>query len=217
LVGIGVTITLIAQWSSHVSYLRPILPDDASPGQAQAGLITGLVLCSVGLLVVTFLTGRKRRVHRPFLLDGARNEAGPESDAVDVKVAAETEPGDESPSSGVRSGRAVVQSTVRETVRPHRGVAVLVLGILGITVFPAFGIAAWVMGNHDLSDMDAGRMDPTGRRMTAAGRVCGIISLVILCLAVAAAVALAFLVASSPFEHIQSIEMQTVEFHHRWP
>jgi len=183
LVGIGVTITLIAQWSSHVSYLRPILPDDASSGQAQAGLITGLVLCSVALLAVTFLTGRRRRPHKQFLLDGAGDEAGPDSDAATVKVTAETEPGDEPPSSGVRLEGAVAPSPVSETVKPHRGVAVLVFGILGITVFPAFGIAAWVMANHDLRDMDAGRMDVTGRGITVAGRVCGIISVVILCLA----------------------------------
>jgi len=50
----------------------------------------------------------------------------------------------------------------------------LVLGILGINFFP-LGIAAWVMGNNDLHEMNAGRMDESGRGMTSAGRVCGII------------------------------------------
>ena len=64
---------------------------------------------------------------------------------------------------------------------PHRGVAVLVLGILGISLFP-LGIAAWVMGHHDLLEMDAGRMDPNGRGITAAGKICGIISVLLACL-----------------------------------
>lgn len=48
---------------------------------------------------------------------------------------------------------------------PHRGTTVLVLGI-----------AAWVMGNNDLREMAAGRMDPSGRDLTNAGRICGMIA-----------------------------------------
>jgi hypothetical protein len=59
---------------------------------------------------------------------------------------------------------------------PHRGVLVLVFGILGIVCCFAFGIAAWVMGNGDIAEMDAGRMDPSGRGLTLAGKIVGIVS-----------------------------------------
>ena len=48
-------------------------------------------------------------------------------------------------------------------MKPHRGVMILVFGILGFVLCPFFGIAAWVMGNSDLQEMDSGWMDPTGR------------------------------------------------------
>jgi len=67
-----------------------------------------------------------------------------------------------------------------QLVRPHRGVLILVLGILGL-VCSCFvlGVIAWVMGNGDLREMDAGRMDPSGRGLTQAGKICGIISVVL--------------------------------------
>ncbi len=64
-------------------------------------------------------------------------------------------------------------------LRPHRGVLILVLGILGLVFCCAFGIAAWAMGNSDLREMDEGRMDPSGRGMTNAGRICGMISVIL--------------------------------------
>lgn len=66
-------------------------------------------------------------------------------------------------------------------MQPHRGGVILALGILGLVVCCFLGIIAWVMGNNDLREMDAGRMDPTGRGLTNAGRICGIVSV---CLAV---------------------------------
>jgi len=53
---------------------------------------------------------------------------------------------------------------------------ILIFGILGVVCCVAFGIAAWVMGNGDLSEMDAGRMDATGRGLTMAGKIIGIVS-----------------------------------------
>ena len=53
---------------------------------------------------------------------------------------------------------------------------ILIFGILGVVCCFAFGIAAWVMGNGDLSEMDAGRMDATGRGLTVAGKIIGIVS-----------------------------------------
>lgn len=46
-------------------------------------------------------------------------------------------------------------------MRSHRGVTILVFGILGLLVCQLLGIAAWVMGNEDLREMDAGWMDPS--------------------------------------------------------
>jgi hypothetical protein len=65
-------------------------------------------------------------------------------------------------------------------MRPHRGVLVLVFGILGLVCCVIFGIIAWVMGSSDLREIDAGRMDPAGRGLTQAGKICGIISVVLL-------------------------------------
>ncbi len=68
--------------------------------------------------------------------------------------------------------------------RPHRGVLILVLGILGIVLCMPLGIAAWVMGSGDLAAMGRGEIDPTGRSMTQAGKVCGIISVVLAALGI---------------------------------
>lgn len=59
--------------------------------------------------------------------------------------------------------------------KPHRGGTVLTLGILGIVPCFICGIIAWVMANADLREIDAGQMDPAGRGMTQAGKVCGIV------------------------------------------
>jgi len=64
-------------------------------------------------------------------------------------------------------------------VQPHRGTLILVLGILGLVCCFILGIIAWIMGNTDLREMDAGRMDPSGRGLTQAGKICGIISVVL--------------------------------------
>lgn len=64
-------------------------------------------------------------------------------------------------------------------LRPHRGTLILVLGILGILCCFVCGIVAWVLGNQDMKDMAAGTMDPTGLGMTKAGKILGIISVVL--------------------------------------
>ena len=61
---------------------------------------------------------------------------------------------------------------------PHRGVTILVLGILGVVLgilglIPA--MIAYGMAGKDLGKMDQGHMDPTGRGMTTAGRVLGLV------------------------------------------
>ena len=64
-------------------------------------------------------------------------------------------------------------------MRPHRGVMILVFGILAwVFCFP-FGIVAWVMGNIDMRAMDEGVMDPTGRGLTQAGKIVGMINVIL--------------------------------------
>jgi hypothetical protein len=78
-------------------------------------------------------------------------------------------------------------------MKPHRGTLILVLGILGLVICGPCGIAAWIMGNGDLKEIDAGTMDPAGRGMTNAGRICGMIATILLILgAVVFIAALAF-------------------------
>ena len=56
---------------------------------------------------------------------------------------------------------------------------ILVFGILGFVVCPIFGIAAWVMGKGDLKAIDQGLMDPEGRGLTNAGKICGMVSVIL--------------------------------------
>lgn len=68
---------------------------------------------------------------------------------------------------------------------------ILILGILGLVgICWPLGIVAWVMGNGDLKEMDAGAMDPSGRSMTNAGRICGMIGTIILIVCVVLGIAL---------------------------
>jgi phage FluMu protein Com len=65
----------------------------------------------------------------------------------------------------------------------HRGGLILAFGILGWVVCFPFGIAAWIMGNHDLREMEAGRMDRSGEGLTRAGKILAIVQI---CLTVGA-------------------------------
>jgi formate hydrogenlyase subunit 4 len=71
------------------------------------------------------------------------------------------------------------QPSAQQALRPHRGGLILALGILGLVCCFICGIIAWVMGNNDLREMAAGRMDPSGQGMTQAGRICGMISVIL--------------------------------------
>jgi hypothetical protein len=64
-------------------------------------------------------------------------------------------------------------------MRPHRGTIILVLGILGLVACFVCGIFAWIMGNADMKAMDAGEMDPTGRGITQAGRIIGMVATIL--------------------------------------
>lgn len=61
-------------------------------------------------------------------------------------------------------------------MKPHRGGVILALGLIGLVVCHPLGIAAWVMGKNDMAEMDRGYMDPSGRDLTKAGQIVGIVA-----------------------------------------
>ncbi|HEU0034360.1 MAG TPA: DUF4190 domain-containing protein [Kofleriaceae bacterium] len=63
---------------------------------------------------------------------------------------------------------------------PSRGGTVLTLGILSLVVCSVMGPIAWAMGNEELRRIESGQTSPDGRGSVVAGRVCGIISSVLL-------------------------------------
>lgn len=65
---------------------------------------------------------------------------------------------------------------------PPRGNTILVLGVLSVVLCSILGPVAWVMGNEELRRIDAGQVDPMTRNAASAGRICGIISSVLLIL-----------------------------------
>jgi hypothetical protein len=73
---------------------------------------------------------------------------------------------------------------VRRDCEPHRGTLILVFGVLslvlGLLGLP-FGIAAWVMGHQDLKKISARTMDPEGRGLTLAGKICGMVGTLLQC------------------------------------
>ena len=82
---------------------------------------------------------------------------------------------------------APMASSVRPVstyLRPHRAGLVLTLGIVGLLCCPLLGPAAWVMGQADMREMDAGRMDPGGRGVTQAGVILGIVGTILLALGI---------------------------------
>lgn len=118
--------------------------------EGRVGLVSGLVLSSLSFLFLTFVTGRPPRPTQPFLRDGEIT-----ADRPDV-------------------------ATPPIEFKPDRSVLVLILGILSLVTFLfPLGICAWVMGEHDLSEMRAGRMDLGGMGMAKAGKACGVISVVL--------------------------------------
>ena len=79
-------------------------------------------------------------------------------------------------------------------MKPHRGVLILVLGILGLVGCGIFtAIPAWVMGAGDLKQIDGGTMDPSGRGLTQAGKILGIIGSLLFILGIVVVILLAVL------------------------
>jgi hypothetical protein len=70
----------------------------------------------------------------------------------------------------------------RRHLQAHRGPLILVLGILSVVphgLHLILGPIAWILGNNDLKEIQAGRMDPEGEGMTNAGRICGMIGTIL--------------------------------------
>ena len=66
--------------------------------------------------------------------------------------------------------------------QPHRGALILILGVLGFVCCQLFSVAAWIMGYSDLQAINAGRMDPSGKGLTQAGMIIGIVGTVLMIL-----------------------------------
>jgi hypothetical protein len=69
-------------------------------------------------------------------------------------------------------------------MQPHRGTQILVFGILGLVCCVIFGIVAWSMGSKDMQEIRAGRMDPSGEGLTNAGKILGMVSVILAIVAV---------------------------------
>jgi Flp pilus assembly pilin Flp len=67
----------------------------------------------------------------------------------------------------------------------HHGTLILLLGIMGFITAGITGVMAWVMGDIDLRQMNAGLMDSAGMDRTEYGRILGIISVILYIAAVA--------------------------------
>jgi hypothetical protein len=78
----------------------------------------------------------------------------------------------------------LMRPLARRSEIPHRGGVILAVGIMSLVMFVPCalfcGPIAWVMGNADLADIRAGRMDPSGEGMVHAGRVLGMISTILM-------------------------------------
>ncbi len=83
------------------------------------------------------------------------------------------------------------------TPKPDRGTMILVFGILGLVLCMPLGIVAWVMGNGDLKEMDAGRMDDSGRGLTQVGKILGMVSVILTIIGVAIWLLMVFLMVGA--------------------
>jgi len=61
-----------------------------------------------------------------------------------------------------------------------QGTTILILGILGLVCCGPLGIAAWVMGNKAIGEIDANPGAYTNRGTVNAGRICGMIASILM-------------------------------------
>ncbi len=102
----------------------------------------------------------------------------PSSIASQVSTDSAATAGMESAFSDRGSGSTIAGPASQQYTVPHRGGLILGLGIAGFVVWficPVLSIMAWVMGSSDLNDMEARRMDPSGKPLTRAGQILGMI------------------------------------------
>lgn len=78
-----------------------------------------------------------------------------------------------------------------------QGTTILVLGILSLVICGLLGPVAWVMGNNAMKEINANPSGYTNRGSVQAGRICGIISSVLLILGVVAIILITVVGASS--------------------
>jgi len=75
-------------------------------------------------------------------------------------------------------------SNLNRNYAAHRGPSILVLGIGSLLCCNFLGIPAVIMANEDLKKMNYGEMDPEGRGMTQAGKIIGIVGLVMMVMSI---------------------------------
>jgi hypothetical protein len=100
---------------------------------------------------------------------------------------------DARPAARNASPSPVPQAVGRRVLEPHRGAVILALGILSWVSCPVFGLIAWIMGNADLNRMRAGRMEMDGFTLTQAGRLLGLIHVLLIIVAFGVVVPVLFL------------------------
>lgn len=103
------------------------------------------------------------------------------------------------PSASYTPPPAPAEASAATGYAPHRGTMILVFGILSFVCCLIFGIVAWIMGNTDLREMDAGRMDPQGRGLTQAGKILGMVSVILTLVAIIIQVLMIVFLGSAPF------------------
>ncbi|GAA1523144.1 DUF4190 domain-containing protein [Nocardioides humi] len=77
-----------------------------------------------------------------------------------------------------------------------QGTTILILGILGLVCCGPLGIAAWVMGNKAIKEIDANPSAYTNRGTVNAGRICGMIATILMIVGIVAYIIL-FAIAGS--------------------
>lgn len=75
-------------------------------------------------------------------------------------------------------------------MEPHRGNLILILGIVSLVCCQILGFVPWIMAKGDLQKMAAGAMDPEGEGATNAGKICGMIAVILAVLIIIAIIAM---------------------------
>ena len=83
-------------------------------------------------------------------------------------------------SSYAQAQTSYARPQINQYAESHRGGLILTLGLLSwIITCPFFGIADWVIGAEDLRKISRGQMDGSGRDLTYAGYILGMIHVIL--------------------------------------